>query len=310
VDACLGFRGGGWSAPGGERKVVGGVFEPGDVMVELDVGGEDVSPDMSRSFDIFRSNAEITTGALADRTLEAGESWTTGCGRGRVREGDGEELVSGVALVRSIVRRLFPITPKESSACPCVWMGECEASRDGERERVPVKIPLMVAAGEDNGMFILGERSDGGGEGEDGVCSAMGGVVVPFGDLIGWLGIIPCRRIESMTSMSPLGSCPSFVCARMPSPARSDLWLNTAFLIAVIQRCDSTASVICKSHIVGALSSPTAPFRFAPTSFPAILTTFPLPPTCSSATKMRLSSVTSSLSTSLSSGAAPLNKCT
>lgn len=184
--------------------------------MELDEGGEDKGPGMSRSFDIFRSDAVITTGALADRTLEAGEPCAGARGRGRAREGEGE----GLALVRSIVRRLVPITPNESSVCPC---GCVEPSRDGERDRVPVKIPLMVAAGEDDGTFIVSERSDGGGEGEDDFDGDVGDVAVLFGGSIGWVDMIPCNRIESMTSMSPLGSCPTLVCARIPSPARIDL---------------------------------------------------------------------------------------
>lgn len=90
---------------------------------------------------------------------------------------------------------------------------------------MPVKIPLMAAAGDGEGMLSVRDRSDGGGDGDDGFGGvelfgkAAGGVAVLGGDLIGWDDI----SIESMTSMSPLGSWPPLVCAGIPSPARSDL---------------------------------------------------------------------------------------
>lgn len=100
------------------------MLDPGGVPVEPDVGGEEESPGTSRSFDIFNSEAGITTVVFADRTLGAGEPCACTCGRGNGRECEGDELASGVALVRSIVRRLVPIAPKESSGCGCGCIGE------------------------------------------------------------------------------------------------------------------------------------------------------------------------------------------
>ena len=63
----------------------------------------------------------------------------------------------------------MPATPKESSACPGGYAEVGVPSTEGERGRVPEKIPFMAVAGDgDDGMFIFKERSDGGGDGEAG----------------------------------------------------------------------------------------------------------------------------------------------
>ena len=135
---------------------------------------------------------------------------------------------------------------------------------------------MAVVGDGDDGMFILRERSDGGGEGEVRIDGDGGEIAVK--GLVGWVDTIPCRRIESMTSISPFGPYPPSIRAGTSSPActalhhllelraiaklnKLYLWVNTAFLIAPIQRCDSAGSLICKNHLVHKLSSPIAPLR-------------------------------------------------
>lgn len=87
---CLDFLGGGWrdnvNVPWREREGVGGVFEPGGVLEELASGMTIDNSGASRSFDIFKSDAVITTGALVDRRLGAGEPCPGTWGSGRVSE--------------------------------------------------------------------------------------------------------------------------------------------------------------------------------------------------------------------------------
>ena len=122
VTACLHFLGGGCrenvDVPGDEKEGAGGVFEPGVVQEELASGMEVDMSGASRSFDIFKSDAVIITGALVDRRLGAGEPCLGTCESGRGSEWDGEKQESVEDLLRSIVRRLVPAALKESSRCP------------------------------------------------------------------------------------------------------------------------------------------------------------------------------------------------
>lgn len=87
---CLHFLGGGCrdnvNAPWGEKEGVGGVFELGGVLAQLASKTAVDNCGASRSFDIFKSDAVIITGALADRRLGAGEPCPDTCGSGRGSE--------------------------------------------------------------------------------------------------------------------------------------------------------------------------------------------------------------------------------
>lgn len=141
----------------GERVGVGGVVEPGGVLEELASGPAVDTSGASRSFDIFKSDAGIITGTLADRTLGAGEPCLGTGASGRGSERECGELESVEDLLRSMVRRLVPAALKESSACPGGWERVSEPSTEGERGRVPEKIPFMVVGDGDDEVFILRE---------------------------------------------------------------------------------------------------------------------------------------------------------
>ena len=115
----------------------------------------------------------------------------------------------------------MPAALKESSVCPggCVSVGE--PSTEGERGR-PEKIPFVTVVGDGNdGVFTLRERSDGEGEGE--VDTSGDGGKMAVEDWIGCDDIICCKRMESMTSISPFGSFTPFDCAGISRPARTAL---------------------------------------------------------------------------------------
>ena len=143
-------------------------------------------------------------------------------------------------------------------------------------------------------------------------------------------GSIPCIRMESITSKSPRGSGAPDELDGIPKPALTDLqdrvmrkvakdiqrgrvyahlWPRTAFLIALIQFCDSFVSTICSNIIVKPFSSPFKSRRRAPTSTPPTRTTPRRPPTSSPLTNTTLRSFISRRSISRSSEAEDLNMC-
>lgn len=171
--------------------------EPGEVkgpnVLVIDGGVVDIPA--SRSF-VIRRSAGMAMVVLADRMLAAGDPCFWQCGSGSGSERDGEELVSDPVLARNIVKRLVPTTPNDSS----VWLsgtGECDASSEGDLDREPGNKFLRP---DDEGIFRASERSDGGGDGEDALDD--GGTEAFFE---GCGNTIPCIRMDSITSISPLG---------------------------------------------------------------------------------------------------------
>jgi len=226
-------------------------------------------------------------------------------------------FMSGDSATVRMLSRLLAALPKDS---PDPASGEVVRASEGERGRVDPDPETEKRLLRESTPF--GDRGD---DGRERVLEGFGvtqtsSLLDPFScglfvssaepkDGLTGEGSIPCLRMESITSKSPRGSGTPDELDGIPKPARTDLWPRTAFLIALIQFCDSFASTICSIIIVKPFSSPFSSRRRAPTSTPPTRTTPRRPPTSSSLTNTTLRSFISRRSSSGSSAAEDLNMC-
>lgn len=134
-------------------------------------------------------------------------------------------------FVRIIVRRLFPNIPNDSS-----WVSGSsveEVANEGDRGRLdPVNNPFRAETVVDFvGLALAEDRVDW----DEGLQVSWSWVIErveaietprerPISLVLFGVGeLMPCARIDSMTSISPRGSVPPSVWAGSPSPARTDL---------------------------------------------------------------------------------------